>query len=378
MTGAAIDRVHFLDEQRRNRRRSLRFSVFAVVAVGLAGIPLCVLASPLLFGLVLFGGHLVDLIAPLSEAQWDKLHDVAFALPNVWAKIRGRPVDVPWSTLAMLYVAPGALFMLLSWPFIQLLSRTAGAGMMLRRLGSRDPNPSVLAEQQLANVVQEMAIAAGVPPPAVRIIESPAVNAVAIGLTTDDAVLLATTGFLDRLDRDERQAIVAHLVGSVGNGDLEIAAIILSVFQTWGLVALLLETPLDASRRALVRRFVGLSMQAARGRVDAEDARALLDRLLGGGEFGVALEEFCEPGDHQPQVGGARVLHHPGSDPVYRDRRAGQHRSQAVDRPVHDSRAWAVAGRHVARATAACRRHRRSAHSEPGCTGASGEHPRWV
>jgi Zn-dependent protease with chaperone function len=292
MTGSVIDRVHFLDEQRRNRRRSLRFLVFAVVAVGLAGIPLCVLASPLLFGLVLFGAHLVDLIAPLSETQWDKLHDVAFALPTIWAKIRGRPVEVPWSTLAMLYVAPGALFMLLTWPFIQLLSRTAGAGMMLRRLGSRDPNPSVLAEQQLANVVQEMAIAAGVPPPAVRIIESPAVNAVAIGLTTDDAVLLATTGFLDRLDRDERQAIVAHLVGSVGNGDLEIAAIILSVFQTWGLVALLLETPLDPSRRALVRRFVGLSMQAARGRVDAEDARALLDRLLGGGEFGVALEEL--------------------------------------------------------------------------------------
>jgi hypothetical protein len=53
MTGAAIDRIHFLDEQRRNRRRSLRFSVFTMVAVGLAGIPLCVLASPLLFGIVL-------------------------------------------------------------------------------------------------------------------------------------------------------------------------------------------------------------------------------------------------------------------------------------------------------------------------------------
>ena len=287
MTGAAIDLVHFLDEQRRNRRRSLRFSVFAVVAVGLAGIPLCVLVSPLLFGIVLVGAHVIDLIAPLSEAQWDRLHDVAFALPTIWAKIRGRPVDVPWRTLAMLYVAPGALFMLLAWTFIQLLSRTAGAGMMLRRLASRDANPSVLAEQQLTNIVQEMAIAAGVPPPAVRIIESPAVNAVAIGLTTNDAVLLATTGFLDRLDRDERQAIVAHLVGSVGNGDLEIAAVILSVFQTWGLVALLLETPLDPHRRALMRRFVGLSLQAARGRVDA---RVLLDRLLTGGGF--EFEEF--------------------------------------------------------------------------------------
>jgi Zn-dependent protease with chaperone function len=208
----------------------------------------------------------------------------------VWAKIRGRPVDVPWSTLGMLYVAPGAVFMLLAWPFVQLLSRTAGAGMMLRRLGSRDPNPAVLKEHQLVNVVQEMAIAAGVRPPKVRIIEVSAVNAVAIGLTTDDAMLLATTGFLNRLDREERQAIVAHLVGSVGNGDLEIAAVILSVFQVWGLAALLLETPLDARRRLLVRRFIGLSIQAARGRVDPEDARALLDRLLSGGEF--EFEEF--------------------------------------------------------------------------------------
>ena len=290
MTGATIDRVHFLDEQRRNRRRSLRFSLFAVVAVGLAGIPLCVLASPLLFGIVLVGAHVVDLIAPLSDGQWDRLHDVAFALPNVWARIRGRPFEVPWSTLALLYVAPGALFMLVVWPFIQLLSRTAGAGMMLQHLASRGPNLTVLKELQLANVVQEMAVAAGVRPPAVRIIESPAVNAVAIGLTTDDAVLLATTGFLDRLDRDERQAIVAHLIGSVGNGDLEIATVILSVFQTWGLVALLLETPLDSRRRILARRFVELSIRAARGRADAKDARALLDRLLSGGEL--EFEQF--------------------------------------------------------------------------------------
>jgi len=238
---AGIDRVHFLEEQRRNRRRSFRFSIFAVAAVGLAGIPLCVLASPLLLGAALAAAHLLDLIAPLSDAQWDRLHDLAFALPNLWARLRGRPVEVPWSTLAMLYIAPGALLMLLAWPFIQLLSRRAGAGMMLHRLASRDPSGAVLAEQQLANVVQEIAVAAGVRPLPVRIIESPAVNAVAIGLTTDDAVLLATTGFLDRLDRDERQAIVAHLVGSVANGDLEIAAVILSVFQTWGVLALLLE-----------------------------------------------------------------------------------------------------------------------------------------
>lgn len=258
--------------------------------MGLAGIPLCVVVSPLLWGLILVGAHLVDLAAPLPQARWDRLHDVAFALPNLWALAWGRPAAVSWSTLALLYAAPGALLMLIAWPFVKLLSRTAGAGMMLRRLASREPDPTVPSEQQLRNVVQEMAIAAGVRAPAVRIIESAAANAVAIGLTTEDAAILVTTGLLERLDRDERQAIVAHLVGSVGNGDLEIAANILSVFQTWGLVALALETPLDASRRALVRRFGRLSLDAARGRVDPEEARGLLDGLLGGGAF--EFEEF--------------------------------------------------------------------------------------
>lgn len=55
-------------------------------------------------------------------------------------------------------------------------------------------------------------------------------------------------------------------------------------------MALLLETPLDARRRALVRRFAALSLDAARGRVEVEEARALLDRLLDGGRL--EFEEF--------------------------------------------------------------------------------------
>ncbi len=292
MTASALDRVHFLEAQRRNRRRSLRFMVFAVVAVALAGIPVCVLVAPLLFGVALVTAHLVDLVAPLGDATWERLHDLAFALPTLWARVRGRPVEVPWIPLLLLYVAPGALLMLLTWPFIAMLTRRAGVGALLDRLPSRPPDPSVLAERQLVNVAIEMAVAAGVRPPAVRIITSPAANAVAIGLTTDDATLLATEGFLERLDRDERQAIVAHLVGSVGNGDLEIAAVILSVFETWGLMALLLETPLDARRRALLRRFVALSVAAARGRADVDETRALIDVLLSGSSFD--LESFLQ------------------------------------------------------------------------------------
>jgi hypothetical protein len=126
-----------------------------------------------------------------------------------------------------------------------------------------------------------MAVAAGIPTPAVRIIGSQAVNIAAVGLTTDDATILATEGFLTALDRDERQAMVAHLVGSVGNGDLEIAAIILSVVETWALVTALFEAGLYPGPRKLVRDLGAASVRMLRGSLDTGTARSVVDRLLG-------------------------------------------------------------------------------------------------
>ncbi len=237
------------------------------------------IAPPLLGG-VLVVAHLIDLIEPLGPAEWAALHDAVFVGPTLYRMLLGHETAISWRALAVLYMAPGALLMVVTWPFVRLLSRRAGVGSLLRRLDSRPPDPRRLAEQQMVNVVGEMAVAAGVRAPSVGVIESAAVNAVAVGLTTNDATILVTNGFLERLDRDERQAVVAHLIGSVGNGDLEIAATIFSVFETWALVAALLETPLSARRRAFVRRFVRLAYQAARGRADEREARAMVDALL--------------------------------------------------------------------------------------------------
>jgi Zn-dependent protease with chaperone function len=274
------ERRHFLDEQRRNRRRSRRFSVVGVIAVAVAGIPLGAVVSPLLLGSLLLAAYVADLVAPLPPEQWESLRRTALALPEIWNAVRGRPADVPWGTLAVLLLAPGSLLMLLAWPVVRRLSRAAGAGTILRRLPSREPDFAALAEQQLANVVQEMAVAAGVPVPAVRIIESPAVNIVAIGLTTGDATILATEGFLARMNRDERQAMVAHLVGSVGNGDLEIAAVVLSVIETWGLVTAMLESVLWRRQRQLVRDFSAAAARSLRGTLRPGEAESVIERLL--------------------------------------------------------------------------------------------------
>jgi Zn-dependent protease with chaperone function len=119
--------------------------------------------------------------------------------------------------------------------------------------------------------------------------ESDAVNAVAVGLTSDDSTLIATTGFLNRLDRDERQAIVAHLVGSVGNGDLEIGAVILSVFATWGLISLLLEAPFSARRRTMLRRILRLMFDNARGRAHSRESETVFDILLAGASWDMSM-----------------------------------------------------------------------------------------
>jgi Zn-dependent protease with chaperone function len=309
MNGRQIDRVHFLDEQRRNRRRSWPFLGFAIVAVAIAGIPLCVVVAPLLIGVLLAAMHLADFIAPLPASAWDNAHDVVFALPALWSFVRGQPVDIAWPVIALIYVVPGGALMLLSWPFMLALARRAGVGTMLEHLASRALDHADPRERQLANVVEEIAVAAGVTPPEVRIIESDAVNAVAIGLTTHDATVLATTGFLERLDRDERQAIIAHLMGSVGNGDLRIAATILSVFATWGLVTLLLEAPVSARRRATLARFLRLAKETLRGHGDQVESRQVFDLLIAGSSFDMGMIDDIERMDiPSPQHGCLIIL----------------------------------------------------------------------
>ena len=282
MSVGPADRVHFLDEQRRNRRRSLRFGVFAVVAVAVAGVPLCVVIAPVALGLTLIVAHVVDLFAPLGTAEWDALHDAVFVAPTIWAKLRGSDTAVSWKMLGAIYIAPGAVAMVATWPFMRRLTRRAGVGTLLQKLDARDPDTTRLVEQQTVNVVGEMAVAGGVPAPPVRVIDSEKVNAVAIGLTVNSATIFVTSGFLDALDRDERQAIIAHLIGSIGNGDLEIAATIFSVFETWALAATLIQMPVSQRRRAFVRKVFRVAWQDVRGRADEREVREIVDRLLVG------------------------------------------------------------------------------------------------
>lgn len=85
------------------------------------------------------------------------------------------------------------------------------------------PSSENPAHRRLLNVVEEMAIASGVPVPVAYILENEdAINAFAAGLTTDDAVVAVTRGAVERLSREELQAVVAHEFSHILNGDMRL------------------------------------------------------------------------------------------------------------------------------------------------------------
>jgi Zn-dependent protease with chaperone function len=101
----------------------------------------------------------------------------------------------------------------------------AGGSAVAESVGGRrlDPRAADLQERRLLNIVEEMAIASGVPVPAVYILpEENTINAFAAGFTPDDAALGFTAGALRDLDRDELQGVVAHEFSHVLNGDMRL------------------------------------------------------------------------------------------------------------------------------------------------------------
>ena len=102
---------------------------------------------------------------------------------------------------------------------------SAGGSAVAESVGGRRvaSNTTALDERRLLNVVEEMAVASGVPMPAVYVMDDePAINAFAAGLTTADAVVAVTRGTLERLTRDELQGVVGHEFSHILNGDMRL------------------------------------------------------------------------------------------------------------------------------------------------------------
>jgi heat shock protein HtpX len=100
--------------------------------------------------------------------------------------------------------------------------------------------------QTLRNIVDEMAIAAGVPKPHVYVIDDPSPNAFATGRTPQHAAVTVTTGLLLTMDRSELTGVVAHEIAHIKNRDIavttlavltaDVIAILADVFLRLGMI----------------------------------------------------------------------------------------------------------------------------------------------
>lgn len=183
--------MDFFEHQERARRRTGVLVFYFVLAV--TGI---ILAT---YGLALAITFFVDDGGPASSPLWR-----------------------PWILFYTALGTGGAIFLASAFKAAQL---SGGGAVVARELGGReiDPNTTDYHERRLLNVVEEMAIASGVPVPTVYVMDSEhSINAFAAGKTTSDAVIGVTRGCMTLLTRDELQGVIAHEFSHILNGDMRL------------------------------------------------------------------------------------------------------------------------------------------------------------
>jgi len=187
----------FFDHQERARRSTWWLGLFFVLGVvGTVG------------SLLLLVGA-IALVKAKGSATVESVDDlVRPELGWAWA-VAGL------ATLIILLVSLNRLWQL-----------SRGGGAVAEMLGGRlvDRRTTDPAERRLLNVVDEMALASGVPVPPVYVLEEASINAFAAGTTHADAALGVTRGCIEQLDRDELQGVIAHEFSHVFHADMRINA----------------------------------------------------------------------------------------------------------------------------------------------------------
>jgi Zn-dependent protease with chaperone function len=185
--------MNFFAQQERARRHTRRMLILFLLAVA------CIVGAIDLVLLVAFGA--------IGNRHHYYGHGVGMAGPVMF-----------WASVLVLAV----IFLASLYRISQL---RGGGGTVARQLGAVrvDAASQDFAHRRLHNVVEEMAIASGVPVPEIYVLEDePGINAFAAGFTPSDAAIAVTRGCLDKLTRDELQGVIAHEFSHVLNGDMRL------------------------------------------------------------------------------------------------------------------------------------------------------------
>jgi len=144
----------------------------------------------------------------------------------IWVLLAARDETTPAEALALIGVVSLLVLAVIAVASLyRIASLRSGGAAVARELGGV-PIPVQTQDPQLRrlrNVVEEIAIASGVPMPAIYVLEQEAgINAFAAGYAPADAVVAVTRGALDRLNRDELQGVIAHEFSHILNGDMRL------------------------------------------------------------------------------------------------------------------------------------------------------------
>jgi len=107
----------------------------------------------------------------------------------------------------------------------KMASLRSGGGQVARQLGGTlvESDSRDAKRRRLRNVVEEIALASGVPVPEIYVLEQESgINAFAAGYTASDAAIAVTRGALEKLNRNELQGVIAHEFSHILNGDMRI------------------------------------------------------------------------------------------------------------------------------------------------------------
>jgi Zn-dependent protease with chaperone function len=220
--------MDFFARQDQARRKTKWLVVYFALAV--------ISMIVMIYGVALLGSFYLNL-------KQEHQHYVAQAQLEIWnAKLFGA---IALGTLAVIIVGS-------AWKTAEL---SAGGSAVAESLGGRliDTNTTNLDERKLLNVVEEMAIASGVPMPLVYVLEDEdGINAFAAGHTTSDAAIGVTRNCMSKLTRDELQGVIGHEFSHILNGDmrlnLRLIGILFGIFCIATIGRILLNTRSGNSR----------------------------------------------------------------------------------------------------------------------------------
>ncbi|MCE9614400.1 MAG: M48 family metallopeptidase [Lentisphaerae bacterium] len=134
------------------------------------------------------------------------------------------PLDSLWNPTLFGVVTGCTLLVVLGGSLYKMATLRGGGESVAQLLGGVPLNPQAagVAERRLLNIVEEMAIASGMPVPPVYLLDEPGINAFAAGFSPADAVIGVTRGCLERLNRDQLQGVIAHEFSHILNGDMRL------------------------------------------------------------------------------------------------------------------------------------------------------------